>query len=132
MKTLDNYLEITEPEIAVLFLDERVILNYHEGKLSMVSKEECPFTIYTYTNTDNDYEKWALFYVPKETVKKVCEYRIDFDHCAWIGWSEKHEDFNSPLYGLPNVTICAKLKANALTIGKTVGELRKLWEWLEK
>ena len=136
MKIVDDYLEVTEPEIAVLFLGERAESDGEVGVICSIHRDGWQLEVEPFNHGAAYEAVYDSFQypipIPKETVKKVCEYRIDFDNCAWLGWGKVHEDFNSPIYGLPNVTICAKLKANALTIGKTVGELRELWEWMEK
>lgn len=72
------------------------------------------------------------FRVPRSTAKKVLKYDLDFDSGPWYGWGDKHDDLHTPIYGASSaVTILTKLKANGLTLGKIVGQLRELHDWLE-
>ena len=134
MKIIDDYLEVTEPEIAVLFLGKAVefpIMNrgwQTDGTLDGVEKSE--FWIRFFNDSGTAVE---IIRIPKETVKKVCEaeegkacFRIRYkkvEVCSFdyyityqSSWMQTNRIF---------------LEVNAITIGKTVSELRKLVEWME-
>jgi len=78
MKITDDHLEVTEPEIAALFLGEEVMgINIHEesicGKLMHIEGAIGDNTYgVAYVDDDQHRIEWVLsIRIPKETVKKV-------------------------------------------------------------
>ena len=145
MKIVDDYLEVTEPEIAVLFLREKVevaddigvtreaILRFLYG----ISKD---IGIFGVTLSDEKLKdvifRYGKIRIPKATVKKVCEAK---EKEASFAYNSSMPGDESPRYHNSGFHVALHLesdityfKASALTIGKTVGELRELVEWMEK
>ena len=129
MKIVNNYLEVTEPEIAVLFLGEEI--EYCIPNLDDIANNK-----YEWKSEKLDIKSYGLVYkirIPKETVKKVCEAK---EGEAYFSYTPLYKDWEYPFYGKYNSQeengIRIFIKATALTISKTVGELRELVEWMEK
>ena len=136
MKIIDDYLEVAEPEIAVLFLGEEI--KTHQGRTVILAGIYKRYWVGIYIGCISAREKYEYpVRIPKETVKKVCEVKEGDSIFFTYPLEEDLGDERPPHYGNRYedkfedlFQLC--LKANALTIGKTVGELRELWEWMEK
>ncbi len=134
---MNDHLEVIEPEIAVLFLGEEVETPDGPAKLIGTNSQDGLYR-FQYMFSDGDWHWFFSVRIPKSTVKKVCEIK---EGDAYFIIASAFSDVIKPNY-FPNATKeflnylnhmkqefkC--IKANALTIGKNVGELRELWRWL--
>lgn len=142
MKIKGDYLIVDTPEEAVCFLGEEVEVFYlngwHIAVLGMIGLKQVEGEFYQITVDGGveDAEFSVVEYplrIPRETIKKVLEPK---EREAYVGFQAKCPEKECPFYGnylshdFKTITRASLLKANALTIGKTVGELHELWRWL--
>ncbi len=127
---MNDHLEVTDPEIEVLFLGKEIETPDGPAKLIGTNSQDGLYR-FQYMFSDGDWHWFFSIRIPKATVKKVCEQK---EGEAWfiLSSQETFDTHDEPIYGHKwRKHFTAKgIKANALTIGKTIGELRELWRWL--
>ncbi len=126
---MNDHLEVTEPEIAVLFLGEEIETPDGPAKLIGTNSQDGLYR-FQYMFSDGDWHWFFSVRIPKATVKTVCADKKYGDPC--FTWCNLHTDKDDPKYRIAWTDDFMRwaVKANALTIGKNVGELRELWKWL--
>ena len=137
MKIVDDCLEVTEQKIAVLFLGERAESDGEVGVICSIHRDGWQLEVESFEHGAVYEAVYDSFQYPipihKATVKKVCEAkegRPSFAYDTLYPGDETPHYSNSKIHPCcDNPTV---IKANALTIGKTVSELRELVEWMEK
>lgn len=129
MRIENDYLRITNQQEAAVFLEEEIETPDGPARLTDISLRIGKPAIYHYAIDEHDW-CWAfVFRVSKAVVKKVCTAE---EGKPGFNLTEIGEAAVFPMYRMFDGERSAPsiwLKANALTIGKTVGELRALIAW---
>ena len=121
----DGYLVTSDPSIAVLFLGENLSDEDDGGLLSVTIDEEGPFVI---RNREGcEHSQW-LISIPLSLVAEIIKPVWQQDPVFYFYDSDNDDD--SPGYrevhNVPKHDNEIIIKANAITIGRTVGQLREL------
>ena len=115
------YIEIPQYQISTMFLFQEV--EYEKTDMKTGKKTWVEITL-------EPYHVGCSFRVSREAVRRVCGVG-EGEPCFW--WYYDPDAEAAPLYCLcPKQQLPNIIAVNALTTGRTVGELRTLIEWYSK
>ncbi|GEM_PF-5908225 len=121
---LSDYIIVTDPKVAVEFLGKEVHIQHHSGEGGNMG---CNHEVIKSLIDKKGYIK-----IHKSVVKEVCEPKEgDAVFCFYAG--DEMEDYYPAYLQYSKFTDYNRvIKANALPIGKTIGELEELIGWYKE